>query len=379
MVTIKQPTHLSEPAQPTQPRIAIDAVPAAKNNKTGVEWYVYHLIRAMNELKPELDVVLYTHKPLDFELKGSWKNKVVNWPFPGWKWWFSRHLLRDKPDVLFVPGDALPPKTYGKVVTTVHDLAFVHMPKQYSGPRYRTLMKAHKRAASEAERLIAISHVTKQDMVDEFGASADSIKVIPLAYDDDVYKRYPMGIIEATKEHLKLPKRYFLSTGRLDQRKGQADLIRSFLEWRMDRDTDIDLVLVGGPGKDGYDEIHKLASESEHVYEAGYVAGNDLGAITAGAEGYVTATKKEGFGIPIIEAMACAVPVACSDLPTLREVGGESPVYVSQSDRDAWIRAFDTLLDDGAAAVMIQKGLEIVKQYSWERTAKETLDVLCDI
>lgn len=353
--------------------IAIDGVPAAKPNKTGVEWYVYHLIKEMNQLRPELDVGVYTHRPLDLELKGNWKNIVLNWPFPGWKHMWAGRLMVDKPRVVFSPGDGLPPYKRGSQVMTMHDLAFETIPKEYASGRRRVLHKVHADAAKRAAKIIAITDVTKQDIVTYYGVAPERIETIPLALDCRIYKPKSSGEIEAAQTKYRLPKDYVVCVGRLDQRKGQADLIRAFLTWRGEKD--IDLVLIGGPGSDGYEEIHDLAKH-EAVHELGWASPEDAAAIVAGARAFAFATKKEGFGIPILEAMAVGTPVICSDLPVLREVGGDVPIFVNRDSQEDWSRAFDAVLN-GDVENSIARGKEHAAQYTWEQTARETLRVLC--
>lgn len=355
-------------------QIAIDGVPAAKPNKTGVEWYVYHLIKQMNELQPELDVAVYTHRPLDFKLKGNWRNIVVNWPLPGWKWIWSLHLWLTKPAVVFSPGDSLPPYIPNKSLQTKHDIGFHWMPEEYSRKRLRVLEREHKRSARVATKMVAITQVTKDDIVKVYGVNPERITITPLAVDHDAYKPMSADAISAAQSEYDLPKNYFVCIGRLDQRKGQADLMRAFLSWRGDKD--IDLVLIGRPGRDGYDEIQELAQDP-HIHELGWLGPDDAAAIVAGAKAFTFATKKEGFGIPILEAMAVATPVICSDLPVLREVGGDVPIYVDRADESAWHKAFDRVLEEDVDE-RVARGIDHASHYTWEHTARETLRVLCN-
>lgn len=354
-------------------QIAIDGVPAAKPTKTGVEWYVYHLIKNMNELRPELDVAVYTHRPLDFKLQGNWRNIVINWPLPGWKWIWSLHLLITKPRVVFSPGDALPPYIPNVAVQTKHDIGFHWMPEEYSKKRLRVLEREHKRSARVATKMVAITQVTKDDVVKVYGVDPSRMTVTPLAVDHDAYKIIPSERVEAVRDAYKLPSNYFVCVGRMDQRKGQADLIRAFLSWRGERD--MDLVLIGGPGRDGYEEIHTLAQD-EHVHELGWLGPEDAAAIVAGAKAFTFATKKEGFGIPILEAMAVGTPVICSDLPVLREVGGDIPLFVDRTNASEWRAAFNRVLDQNVDE-RVARGIQHAAEYTWEHTARETLRVLC--
>ncbi len=359
---------------PTGPiHLAIDAVPAAKPVKTGVEWYVWHLIRVMNALEPELNVTVYTHRPLDIELQGVWRNKVIRAPKGLWKARFSLELLRDRPDVLFVPGDALPIITVGKIVTTVHDLAFLSAPELYGVREGARQVRVHRRALVRSARLIAISGVTRQELMRHFGVDESCISVIPLGIDHTVYRPEARDQLSAVRYKHNLPENYFAFMGRLDARKGVANLIRAFLSWRKDQT----LVLMGAPGESGYDEIHVLAG-NEGVRELGYVSPEDAAAIVSGAKAFVFPTKKEGFGMPIVEAMAVGTPVVCSDLAVLREVGGDVPIFVDAGSEAAWHRAFEEVWQHSQRD-RVGRGMERAKSFSWEEAARATLDVLCNI
>jgi len=358
------------------PMIAIDGVPAAKPIKTGVEWYVYHLIKAMNKLQPELEVCVYTHRPLDFALAGNWKNVVIMWPFPGWKWMWSLYLWLEKPEVTFSPGDALPPYIPQKSVQTLHDIAFHWNPELFSAKRVKQLEKDHLRCARVATKLLMVADQTRQDVARAYGVDTQRMTVTPLGIDHTLYNMQAIDRIQEVRAQYQLPQTYFVCVGRLDQRKGQADLLRMFATWR-EQHADVDLVLVGTPGEDGYTEIQTLAQHLG-VHVLGWVDGRDAAAIVAGAKAFVFPTKKEGFGIPILEAMAVGVPVICSNLPALHEVGGEVPLFVDREDAGQWMAAFDRVCGE-LMEEKIAQGLERVAMFTWEATAQKTLQVLCSI
>ena len=371
--------------------IAIDAVPATKQQKTGVEWYAYHLLKHMNELQPELDVVLYSHRPLDFELKGNWTNKVLKWPFPGWskiRWSFE--LLRDRPDVIFVPGDELPVVTFGKIVTTIHDLGFWHHPEYYSQNQIKRLERAHTRAVEKADRIITISDVTKNDLMSEFGADPNMCTTIHFGYDKKMFKPRDPGDPEIARVLLefKLEKPYLFYVGRIERKKGIDTLVKAFIEWKRRLTlsvakgsglAEVELVLGGGAGEVGYDEIVELIGDRNDIHLIGHVAYQDLGMLRSGSMAEVFPTRFEGFGMPTLEAMASGVPFLCSDLEVLKEVGGNAPMYVRLDDVEAWVRALDEVMKPDVRDEMVKRGLQIVTKYDWDVTAQKTLDVLCNI
>jgi glycosyltransferase involved in cell wall biosynthesis len=362
--------------------IAIDAVPAAKLQKTGVEWYTYRLLKKMNELEPDLEVILYSHIPLDFELKGRWTNKVLKWTLPGWsKIRWSLQLLIDKPDVIFVPGDELPLALSGKIVTTIHDLGFVHHPEYYSTNQLRRLNRAHERAVKLADKIITITDVSKRDIVSNYGLNEGKIETVHFGYDKLVFKvrdKDDSEVVRA-KSNKGLAKPYLFYVGRLEKKKGIALFLKAFIVWKDRSDNDVELVLGGTPGEVGYDEIHAIVESRSDIHEIGHVGYDDLGPLRSGALAEVFPTRFEGFGMPTLEAMASGVPFVCSDLEVLREVGGDAPMYVQAGSEDAWVRALDRVMKEDARNTMISKGLVRALDFDWAATARKTLDILCNI
>lgn len=352
-------------------QIAIDGVPAAKPSKTGVEWYVYHLLKTMNALRPELEVVVYTHRPLDWELQGHWRNEVIAWPFPGWKRIWGLYLWAHRPQLVFAPGDALPPWR-GRQVMTIHDLAFFVSPDLYTPSERAKLTAGYARAARLAT-CIAVSETTKQDFVRAYGVPAEQVTVVPLAV-DAAYRPVAQEHQDAVRAQYLLPASYFVHVGRLDARKGIGELIPIFVRWRASH-PDTELVLVGRPGE-GSVAIQALAQQPG-VRMLGWLDTPEVVAILAGARALVFPTKKEGFGMPILEAMAVGTPVVCSDLPVLREVGRDVPLFVERTEEAAWHRAFDQVCEEDMAD-RIARGQTHAACFTWEATAQKTLDVLCD-
>ena len=363
--------------------IAIDAVPAAKQQKTGVEWYVYHLIKAMMKLAPELEVVCYSHQPLDFEMEGNWKNTVLKWPFPGWsKLRFTMELGKVQPEVVFIPGHEIPtvPKT-SKVLTTVHDLAFRTQPELYTKVELVNLERAHKRAVERADKIVAVCEQTKTDLLRGYNVDPERIEVVHLGFDVAAFhaREEDDAEVQRVREQYQLNKPYFLFVGRLSTQKGVATLLQAFKRWQEVTGNEVLLALAGKPGAKGYEQIHELATESSWVRELGHVASEDLGPLYSGAHAFVLPSRKEGFGMPIIEAMASGLPVACSDLPVLHEVGGNMPLFVPVDDVQAWQRALESLWDGEHRAMMKMKGLARASEFSWEKTARKTLTILREL
>lgn len=362
----------------------IDAHLLLRGHATGVPRYTRLLIEAM--MKTPLcdgeEVVLYANGPKleTLVLTTGWSWRIVPWPIArGWTHGgLSVELLRHSPDVVFVPGHEVPVlrRKKTKVVTTVHDVAFRRVAASYS-PKDRMRQElAVKQAIMRADRLLTPSEATKLDLGEYYGVDFSRVTVthlaptLPRAEGDETIRKYQLR-----------PRQYFLFVGRLEAKKNVAELVRAFglLKQRLGYGNPQMLVLAGAFGY-GEDEIRLAIKESgceSDIRVLGYVADDELAEIMAGALTLVMPSKAEGFGIPVLEAMASGVPVIASDIPALTEVGGEAALYVRVNDMTSLLDAMQRMVfDGGLREVLIARGKERVSMFSWDACAKMTWEVL---
>lgn len=365
-------------------RIGIDASRANRKERTGVEWYAYHLIQRLKGIIPsEYRVALYTEEPLRDGLENlppNWENRVLGWP-PRRLWTQARlswEMLRRPPDLFFVPAHVIPAITPKRTLTTLHDVAFMALKGAYrpAGKAYLTLMYRH--AVSRA-RILTVSEFSKSEIIRYFGAKADRIDVTHLGYDEERFGPATDDEIRARLNAYGVRRPYFLFVGRLEAKKNLRGLLASFREYKKARPNDeARLVLVGKTGY-GYDAEMRTMGEEERmsVVQKGYVAPDDMRHFYAGATALVFPSRYEGFGIPLLEAFACGTPVIASDVTSIPEIAGEAALYVSPNDTAGIAAAMAKVADDAdLRASLIAKGAERLKAYSWQRTAERTWDVM---
>ena len=362
----------------------IDAHLLLREQATGVPRYTRLLIESMmtTPLLEGESVALYANgpKPDDLTLASGWSWRVVPWPIArGWTHGgLSVELLRDPPDVLFVPGHEVPvlKRKKTKAVTTVHDVAFRRVPLAYPSKERLRQELAVKQAIARADRLITPSEATKIDLGEFYGVDFSRVAVthlaptLPLSTQDEAVRKFQLR-----------PHQYFLFISRLEAKKNVAELVRAFglLKQRLGHGNPQMLVLVGTFGY-GEDEIRQAIAQcgaTDDVRALGYVSDADLAELLHSALALVVPSKAEGFGIPVLEAMAARVPVIASDIPALREVGGEAALYVRTNDVSSLLEAMQRFVfDAGLREKFMVDGAERVKQFSWSACAKATWDVL---
>jgi len=366
----------------------IDALSANKEKRTGVENYSRSLIEAMktHALKEGERVVLYSNTKLDQTLgtfPQGWNSAVLNWP-PGRGWMSLRvswEMLRRPPTVLFVPGQALPILCPRATVTTIHDLAFARHPELYESATRKRLKRVTKRAVKKATQIIVPTQATKQDLVELYRVDAARIVVVPEAADTNRFRRYTQEEARPVLQKHRLGTNFFLVVGRLEKKKNVTNLIRAFELFKARRGLGdpFELVFVGEPGY-GYNEMKKYFDLSPHkaqIRQLGYLPDEEVAPLMSQAIAYLFPSWYEGFGIPNLEAMAAGTCLISSDIPAYREVVGDAGLLVPPGEPEAWAHALERIVKDGTLRTeLIAKGAERVKQFSWQKTAEQTWEVL---
>lgn len=372
--------------------IGIDASSAAKPFKTGVEWYAFRLIEALKRLprtEASPKVRLYASSPLTGplgELPEGWETSILPWSLPGWmRLRMGWEMLRRPPDVLFVPAQGLPlftPHTKGKAtVTTIHDVGFLRTPSVFRPDDRKSLVTATHRAIRQATHLLTVSEAAKRDIVDAYRVSPERITVTPLAAGPGFAPASPEAVATAIQTH-RLSPHYFLYVGRFDAKKNPLGAVRAFelFKERRGEGDPFELVFVGPSGFGAGDvakylEFHPLKNAVRFL---SYLPEGDVTALMTGATAFLFPSWEEGFGMPVLEAMACGAPVVASDIPALRETAGEAALFASPREPEALADALRRFADDANLRARHRAlGLVQAAKFSWERTAQLTWDVLC--
>ena len=259
-------------------------------------------------------------------------------------------------------------------VVTVYDLTFIRYPERLSLARRLYLRLFTALTCRRARRVIAISQSTANDLSRLLGIAPHKIDVTPLGYDAGLYRPLPAEEVAAFREQHGLPERFWLFLGTLEPRKNLPTLLAAYAA--LPRAERLPLVLAGGQGW-GYDEIFAALDRYElhdDVHLPGFLPASDVPFWYNSAEVFVYPSVFEGFGLPVLEAMACGTPVITSNVSSLPEVAGEAGLCVPPDDVDAWTEALHTVLTDPSWRETARgHGLHAARQYTWQRTAQQTI------
>ncbi len=260
-----------------------------------------------------------------------------------------------------------------KSVVTVNDV----MPAIYKGKGYwseateRAFINSHEYLRRREDiQIIAISNSTKNDLCNYFNINEDRVHVVYDAYDD--LTCYPEKN-KTVLEKYNIDTNYLLYIGALDPRKGIMDIVEAFEN--IQKRYDVKLVLAGGLWKLYEDKINEIKSKpfADKIIFTGYVSDEEKRALMSSAEMFLFPSEYEGFGIPILEAMACGCPVITTNSSSIPEVCGDAAIMVDVNNAEQLKDSIEDLLDDKEKRIgMAERGLRRCKEFSWEKTARET-------
>lgn len=364
--------------------IGFDGSRAFKADKTGTETYSYQLLTALAKLDKKHQYIVYIRPGVEV---GRWPEnfhfKTINFS----RWWtqvgLAAKTFTDSLDLLFIPAHTLPiiRKPGLKTVITVHDLGSEYLPAMHQVKQRLYLSFMQKFQLKTASKIIAVSKATKQDLINRIGIEPNKITVIYEGYDEKLFrpikslsraKSRDDILVNSLRQYGLDRDKYFVFVGTVQPRKNLARLIEAF-------------ALLGGKlrlviaGQKGWlsDEIYLLPKKlgiEARVKFLGYVPEKDLPALYSQALALVFPSLFEGFGLPILEAQACGCPVITSKVSSMPEVAGKGAVYVNPYSIEDIIRGLKEIRQ--SKDKLIKAGFENVNRFSWQKCARETLQVL---
>lgn len=362
-------------------RIAVNTRLFLAGKLEGIGWFAHETLRRLVRNHPEHEFIFFFDRPWhpDFVfaenvtpvvLKPQARHPVLYYLWTEYA--IPAALKKYKADLYFSPDHLGSLKTDVPVIVTLHDLAYLHYPAfirkldLWHYKRYTPLY------AGKARRLIAVSEYTRSDIVDKLHLPAGKIDVVyngahsayrPLGYEacENIRARYTAG------------EEYFLFTGAIHPRKNIINLLKAFVKFKRRQRSRIKLMIVGRMAwkVEEIEKVKRLMPFKDDVIWAGYMHVDALAEVTAAAYAMVYPSLFEGFGIPILEAMTCHVPVIVSDSSSMPEVAGEAGLLVNPRSPDDIAEKMMMVYKDEQLRNRLIEAAKIQKaKFSWERSAE---------
>lgn len=366
-------------------RIGIDA--STISTQGGPRTYVLNLINSLLKKDKENEYVVFYNSEKHLGRFPHAREIVVPFSNPLTRL-FREHVLmpifykKEKLDLIHNTKSAISLFKPCKTVVTIHDII------PLTNPETETFMaKSYWKiqipvAAKRADKIITISEYARKEISGYFKLEEKSIAVVPNCYEDRFRPISDAEELEQIRSKYSLPSNYILYVGTIQPRKNLNLLIKSFFSLKKSGKISQKLVIAGRKGwlsSSLFDLIKELGIEGEVIF-TGFVPDEELPYIYNMADIFVYLSLFEGFGIPPLEAMACGIPVVCSNTTSLPEVVGDAGMLVNPMDQNAVEEAILKVLENPELRIdMREKGLIQAKKFSWERTAGETLKVYKEV
>lgn len=359
--------------------IGINASAALKENPTGVEEYVFQMIKHLAMIPGSrahrfvlyLDPKLKSERLKDLQmLPDNFQLKFLSFPYLWTQIRLAWEMRVAKIDVLLIPVHILPFIHPARSIVVLHGLEYEYFPELYPFWHRMYLKWSTKYALSRSSSIIVVSENTKKDLVKIYGANHNKIKVVHHGIKKPDVLSYEFHNYSG----------YILYIGRVELKKNILGMIEAYNILRQ-KNTAIanKLVLVGGKGF-GFEKIEKAIESSpfkKDIYLKGYVAEDKKNDLWMKSSVFLFPSYYEGFGLPILEAQGAGIPVITSNTSCLPEVSGTGAVFVDPKNPREIAAALEKVLSDKILrGNLIKAGLENIKRFSWKKCAEETLKVL---
>ena len=376
-------------------RITIDISPLVTSNRTGIPNYIFNLCINLPLVDKQNEYVLFANsyghyqslkQAVDEILVGNYQNisaKISRTPGTILKlMWKHVHVpsaerLAGKIDI-FHASTIIPPLKSAKLVVTIHALSAIKFKRFFKKETVRYFVGYCKNVMPKADVIITDSNSSKNDILEYFTIDEDRVQVIPLAANDNYKPILDKKAVNDIKRRYGINGEYILFVGTLEPRKNVANLVRAYslLPDYIKRDH---LLVICGKKGWYYEDIFKAVKElnmEDRVVFTNYVPDEDIPLLMNGAKAFVYPSFYEGFGLPLLEAMACGTPVISSNISSIPEVVGDAGILVNPTDVEELSDAIQRVLgNDQLRAHLSKRGLKQASKFSWQKTAEKTVEI----
>lgn len=373
--------------------IVIDVRPLMGGKWSGVETYIYYLIKYISKLDASNNYILFANAKADQTkhipdfgreniqiIQTHIPNKILNLGLLVFKYpkldKFLEQKLHKKIDIFIFPDlrpYALSKKTLS--IQTVHDLCFEHFPRFFSlKSRIWFKLLQPKKLINKANKIIAVSTSTKEDLIKTYKIQKQKIQVIYEGIDQQFSSKMTDLAWINIKNKYRLPENYFLFLSTLEPRKNLKNLLLAFGKYKIKNINETKLVLVGKEQPNIFSKLQIPISKD--VIQTGFIAEEEKPYFYQHSKALVYPSFFEGFGLPLLEAMKCGTPIITSNSSSMPEIAGKAALYINPNDINTILSALEKIDNINERRKLIESSREQIKKFNWEECAKLTLQLI---
>ncbi len=369
-------------------RIGIEAQRIFRNKKHGMDIVALEIIKALQLIDKENSYFIFVKQGEDVCLEETENFKIVEVPgltYADWEQIFLPiYALKYKLDILHCTSNTAPLLYNRKSIITLHDVIFLENNSTYSNfSWYQNLGRIYRRSIvpasiKKAKRIITVSEFEKNQIIKKLMLSPNSIDVVYNAFGKHFNSNINTNVISETKLKYKLPENYIFYIGNTDPKKNIYKTIRAYRAYCIGSIDPLPLVIadINEAFLDLVLEQTDTKSLKKNMVLTGYIFNPDLPAIYAGSALFLYPSLRESFGIPVLEAMACSIPVITSNVSALPEIAGEAALLVDpSSEKNIGNAMLRILSDENLFKEMVSNGLKRSKLFNWNISATKLLNI----
>ena len=378
-------------------KVALELQPCLKE-KSGIGIYTYELAKRLQEneemsllgnvfhvgnqtsVKQELQELKFNKQICPLMPYGLYKRIWEYMPID------YHTLFRQKPDITHFFNVIIPPRIEGKVINTIHDLTFYLYPETIGEKHLKFLQENIRRSAQRPDKIITISQSSKDGLIEKLEVDPAKIEIVYPGVDSSFFQNQLNHIdLQALRSKYQLPDQYILYMGTLEPRKNIERIVDAFACFKQNNTSisaDYKLILVGKKGwlyEPIFEKVRGYGIEKEVIF-TGYVEEQDKPYLYQMASLFMFPSLYEGFGMPVLEAMAAGVPVITSNTSSLPEVAGDAAILIDPYDIEGMAMAIEAVLcNEAMRQELIHRGYNQVKKFNWDDSAQKLYRIYKEI
>lgn len=368
-------------------KIGIESQRIFRKAKHGMDVVALELIRKIQQLDRENQYTLFANSGEDRDCitdTSNFRTRIITSSNYGlWEQFLLPAVLRnEKYDLLHCTANTAPLNCAVPVIITVHDVIYLQRSNlggsfyQNAGNMYRRWVVP--RAVRKAKKIVTVSEYEKRVIAEVCELEANKIVVIQNGVSERFHDQYSVEKIQSFRHQYKLPKRFILFHGNTAPKKNTAGAIKAYVQYRSNVNNPLPLVVTDYPRERIQKMLQTLNSALlvQDIHTPGYIPWADMPLLYNCCSLFLYPSLRESFGLPVLEAMACGRPVIAADIPAVREVSADAALLVDPNKPELMADCMSRLLaDDTNCSAQIIRGLDRVKRFSWEHSARQLVEL----